>query len=87
MKTIVLELLKVSSSKQLRFRQQQYGFQGANYFALEWGDQVYWRVDWLMLRSGQLPVQTTSCTIVHEAEPPIYVSDHYPVVAELLIGT
>jgi len=63
-----------------------HGFHGANYFALEWGGEVYWRVDWIMVRSGQQPIQTTSCTIVRDAEPPIFVSDHYPVVAELLIG-
>jgi hypothetical protein len=27
-----------------------------------------------------------SCTIVRDAEPPVYVSDHYPRVTELLIG-
>ena len=63
-----------------------HGFHGANYFALEWGGEVYWRVDLIMVRSGQLPIQTTSCTIVRDAEPPVYVSDHYPVVAEVLIG-
>jgi hypothetical protein len=42
-------------------------------------------VDWIMLRAGQHPIQTTSCTIVHDAEPPVYASDHYPVVAELLV--
>lgn len=63
-----------------------HGLQGTNYFSLEWGGAVFWRVDWIMLRSGQQPIQTTSCTIVRDAEPPVYVSDHYPVVTELLIG-
>ena len=63
-----------------------HGFHGANYFALEWGNQVYWRVDWIMVRAGQQPLQTTSCTIVRDAEPPVYVSDHYPVVAEMVMG-
>jgi endonuclease/exonuclease/phosphatase family metal-dependent hydrolase len=62
-----------------------HGFQGANYFSLEWGDQAFWRVDWIMARGGQSPLQTTSCTIVRDAEPPIYASDHYPVVTELLL--
>jgi endonuclease/exonuclease/phosphatase family metal-dependent hydrolase len=62
-----------------------HGFQGSRYFSLEWGDQLFWRVDWIMLRAGQHPVQTTSCTIVRDAEPPVYASDHYPVVAELLV--
>jgi endonuclease/exonuclease/phosphatase family metal-dependent hydrolase len=63
-----------------------HGFHGASYFALEWGGEVYWRVDWIMVRSGHQPIQTTSCTIVRDAEPPVYASDHYPVVAEFLIG-
>ncbi len=63
-----------------------HGFHGVTYFALAWGGEVYWRVDWIMVRSGQQSVQTTSCTIVRDAEPPVYVSDHYPVLAEVLIG-
>jgi len=62
-----------------------HGFHGAKYFALEWGSQLFWRVDWVMLRPGQSPVHTLSCTIVRDAEPPIYPSDHYPVVAEVLL--
>jgi hypothetical protein len=27
-----------------------------------------------------------SCTIVRDAEPPAYPSDHYPVVADLLLA-
>lgn len=63
-----------------------HGFHGSNYFALEWGGSVFWRVDWIMARAGQQPLQTLSCTIVRDADPPVFVSDHYPVVTELLIG-
>ncbi|MEZ4860990.1 MAG: endonuclease/exonuclease/phosphatase family protein [Caldilineaceae bacterium] len=63
-----------------------HGFRGVNYFALEWGGSVFWRVDWIMARAGEEPLQTLSCTIVRDAEPPVFVSDHYPVVTELLIG-
>jgi endonuclease/exonuclease/phosphatase family metal-dependent hydrolase len=62
-----------------------HGFHGASYFALDWGDQVYWRVDWIMLHGGQSAWQTTSCTIVRDAEPPVFASDHYPVVTEVLV--
>ncbi len=62
-----------------------HGFHGTRYFALEWVDQVFWRVDWIMLSGGQCPWQTTSCTIVRDAEPSVYPSNHYPVVAELLM--
>jgi endonuclease/exonuclease/phosphatase family metal-dependent hydrolase len=63
-----------------------HGFQGRNYFGLEWGGSVFWRVDWIVVRAGKEPVQVVSCTIVRDAEPPVFVSDHYPVVTELLIG-
>ena len=39
-----------------------------------------------MARAGQQPLQTLSCTIVRDAEPPIFGSDHYPLVTELLLG-
>jgi endonuclease/exonuclease/phosphatase family metal-dependent hydrolase len=67
-----------------------HGFQGRSYFGLEWGGAVFWRVDGIRPRPGKQPttqpVQTLSSTIVRDAEPPVYVSDHYPVVTELLIG-
>lgn len=63
-----------------------HGFRSADYFALEWGDQVFCRVDWILMRDGTAKrVQTTSCTIVRDAEPPLYPSDHWPVVAEVLL--
>jgi endonuclease/exonuclease/phosphatase family metal-dependent hydrolase len=62
-----------------------HGFHGKDYFALEWGDQVFWRVDWILVRDGAQRLQTTSCTIVRDAAPPVYASDHYPVVSELLV--
>lgn len=61
-----------------------HGFQGEQYNALEWGgDEPFWRVDWILARAGAQQLQTLSCTIVRDAEPPLYPSDHYPVVAEL----
>lgn len=63
-----------------------HGLRGADYFALEWGGEVFWRVDWILTRDGAQPVRTTSCTIVRDAEPPVYPSDHWPVVAELVLG-
>jgi endonuclease/exonuclease/phosphatase family metal-dependent hydrolase len=62
-----------------------HGLRGAGYFGLEWGGEVFWRVDWILTRDGAQQLQTTSCTIVRDAEPPVYPSDHYPVVAEVLL--
>ena len=62
-----------------------HGFRGENYFALDWGGELFWRVDWILTRDGDEPLQATSCTIVRHAFPSLYPSDHYPVVAEVLL--
>ena len=62
-----------------------HGFRGAGYVALEWGREVFWRVDWLLTRDGASRLQTTSCTIARDADPPVYPSDHFPVVAEVVL--
>jgi endonuclease/exonuclease/phosphatase family metal-dependent hydrolase len=61
-----------------------HGFHGKDYFALEWGDELFWRVDWILTHDGaKQRLLTTSCTIIRDAAPPVYASDHYPVVTEL----
>ncbi len=62
-----------------------HGFKGPQYFNLDGGDEVFWRVDWILARQGTQPLQTSSCTIVREAAPPLYPSDHYPVVSEIVM--
>jgi len=62
-----------------------HGLRGEGYFGLEWGGLVYWRVDWILTSNGAKPVHTLSCTIARDAQPPVYPSDHYPVVTELLL--
>ena len=48
--------------------------------------EVFWRVDLILTHAGATAFQTTSCTIVRDAQPPLYPSDHYPVVAELRLA-
>ncbi|MBI5285483.1 MAG: endonuclease/exonuclease/phosphatase family protein [Chloroflexi bacterium] len=44
------------------------------------------RIDWILVRDGaRWRARVTSCEIVRDAAPPVYPSDHYPVVADLLI--
>jgi endonuclease/exonuclease/phosphatase family metal-dependent hydrolase len=62
-----------------------HGVRGSGYFALEWGDQLNWRVDWILARDAGVRLITTAAAIVRDAEPPIYSSDHYPVLAELRV--
>jgi endonuclease/exonuclease/phosphatase family metal-dependent hydrolase len=60
-----------------------HGLRGRAYFALEWGDQLHWRVDWILARDGGARLITTAAAIARDAEPPLYPSDHYPVLADL----
>ncbi len=44
------------------------------------------RIDWVLVKDGATrQVRTLSCDIIRDAEPPLYPSDHYPVMAGVLI--
>jgi endonuclease/exonuclease/phosphatase family metal-dependent hydrolase len=60
-----------------------HGFEGAAYSAERYGGgaNAFWRIDWVLTRGAGL--RTAGCTIVRDADPPRYPSDHYPVVADL----
>lgn len=65
-----------------------HGYAGDGYFALEWGGEnaeLFWRVDWILVRDGTKHLQPSSCTIVRDAASPLYPSDHYPVVSEVVV--
>jgi endonuclease/exonuclease/phosphatase family metal-dependent hydrolase len=58
-----------------------HGFQGE---AFRGSDDAPRRIDWILLRDGDsATVRARSCAIVRDAKPPMYPSDHYPVVAEI----
>jgi endonuclease/exonuclease/phosphatase family metal-dependent hydrolase len=63
-----------------------HGFVGDQYNALEWGDAPFWRIDWILVRGGGSPSPVQSCTIIRDSAPPIYPSDHYPVMADLALA-
>lgn len=45
------------------------------------------RIDWVLIRDGVTRnIETDGFDIVRDAEPPIYPSDHYPVLARLRLG-
>jgi endonuclease/exonuclease/phosphatase family metal-dependent hydrolase len=45
------------------------------------------RIDWIMTRGGaSTNASTTSCEIARDAAPPVYPSDHYPVVADVALA-
>lgn len=65
-----------------------HGYAGKQYFALDWGGEdaaLFWRVDWILTRDGGQHCESSSCTIVRDAMPPLYPSDHYPVVSEVVL--
>ena len=45
------------------------------------------RIDWILTRSGTSQLRTTSCEIIRDAAPPLYPSDHYPVLAEIEVAS
>jgi endonuclease/exonuclease/phosphatase family metal-dependent hydrolase len=56
-------------------------YKGKDYFALDFGDEMFWRVDWILA----LKLRPTSSMIVRDSEPPVYPSDHYPVISEVQV--
>jgi endonuclease/exonuclease/phosphatase family metal-dependent hydrolase len=61
-----------------------HGFEGARYWAAN--HHMAGRIDWILTLDGASSVQTKECLIARDAEPPVYPSDHYPVVADLVLG-
>lgn len=41
------------------------------------------RLDWIFVKSSSRTFSTESCDVIQDAAPPIYPSDHYPVMATL----
>ncbi len=60
-----------------------HGFDGARYWAAE-HHMAGW-IDWILTLCDDALIETKWCVIARDAEPPVYPSDHYPVVAELLL--
>lgn len=44
------------------------------------------RIDWVLTLDGMQKIQTLNYTLIRDAIPPIYGSDHYPIMAELAFG-
>ena len=58
-------------------------YKGKDYFALDFGNEMLWRVDWILTLDGDQKVQTIASTIGRDASPPTYPSDHYPIISEI----
>ena len=57
-----------------------HGYQGAAFVP---HTRNFDRIDWILLRDWPADLQTESCKTIVDAEPPLYTSDHYPVMAIL----
>lgn len=44
-----------------------------------------YRIDWILTLDGAQRWQTRACQIIQDAAPPLYPSDHYPVLAEIAL--
>ena len=44
------------------------------------------RIDWVLTRNGKHRVETQACAIIRDQALPLYPSDHYPVVADLVMS-
>ena len=56
-----------------------HAFQGSSFARPDLAD----RMDWILTRDSQRRLDLQACEIVEDAEPPLYPSDHYPVVADI----
>lgn len=56
-----------------------HGYQGEAFNVLE--DGMAQRIDWILWKDGAQSLKALSCQILRDAEPPIYPSDHYPLLA------
>jgi endonuclease/exonuclease/phosphatase family metal-dependent hydrolase len=58
-----------------------HGYEGEAFRGLLHG--IAQRIDWILWRDDAHTLAPLGCQIVRDAEPPLYPSDHYPVIADL----
>ena len=54
------------------------GFDEANLFQV-----LNYRIDWILMRGNGRELRCESCEIITHTQPPLFPSDHYPVVADI----
>ncbi|MBA3871460.1 MAG: hypothetical protein H0X30_20135, partial [Anaerolineae bacterium] len=45
--------------------------------------QIGYRIDWILVKDVKVSLAVQDCQIITTAQPPLYTSDHYPVIATL----
>ena len=62
-----------------------HAFRGADFQPKKPEDEA--RLDWILVRDGSSSRwEVASYEVVRDEEPPVYPSDHYPILAELRLG-
>ncbi|MDQ4075714.1 MAG: endonuclease/exonuclease/phosphatase family protein, partial [Chloroflexota bacterium] len=61
-----------------------HAFEGSQYSPQR--HHMGWRLDWILTRDGTAHFETLSSIIVRDAIPPLYPSDHYPVLTDLRLN-
>lgn len=59
-----------------------HAYEGERYFPGRY--LMAWRIDWILIRSGDRKIEASSCEIIRDHEMSLYPSDHYPIVADLI---
>jgi endonuclease/exonuclease/phosphatase family metal-dependent hydrolase len=59
-----------------------HGFEGTQFEA----QATHLRIDWILTLDGVRRFEVDSCQIVFDEQPPLYPSDHYPVIADLRLS-
>jgi endonuclease/exonuclease/phosphatase family metal-dependent hydrolase len=58
-----------------------HGFKGSEYWAAQ--HHMAGRIDWILSLDGARIVRPLTCFIARDQAPPVFPSDHYPVVADV----
>jgi endonuclease/exonuclease/phosphatase family metal-dependent hydrolase len=58
-----------------------HGFEGVRCWAAQ--HHMAGRIDWILTLDGARPVRPLTCLIARDQAPPVFPSDHYPVVADI----
>lgn len=45
--------------------------------------QIGFRIDWILIKDNKLTLQVQNARIITDSQPPLFTSDHYPVIATL----
>ncbi|HTL51522.1 MAG TPA: endonuclease/exonuclease/phosphatase family protein, partial [Planctomycetota bacterium] len=48
--------------------------------------EIWGRIDWILYEPGKIAVKVLSCEVLRDGAPPVYPSDHFPVLATVALA-